>query len=283
MKFGTGLGFGAMGDDPSQIRDFAQTLDGSGFDYMTMAGHLLAAAAERYPERPTVTYAGPFREPFTLYAHLAAVTQRLEFFTSIMILPLFQTAVVAKQAAELSLLSNGRFNLGVGISWNNHEYEALGQGFKNRARRYEEQIELLRLFWTQAHVSFEGRYHKVDAMGVNALPRRPIPIWIGCGLDEQPMRRVARLADGWLPSGDPTEAMPRLQQYLREAGRDPAQFGMVGRLVATPEGPDAWIAAAKALQAIGATHITIGAPPGTPRAEELAKITAAKNAVAAAL
>jgi probable F420-dependent oxidoreductase len=283
MKLGTSFSFGAMGDDPSQIRDFAQTLEGSGFDYMTMGGHLLSAVADRYPERPSFTYVGPFREPFTLFSHLAAVTQRLEFFSSIMILPLFQTAVVAKLAAEVSLLSNGRFNLGVGISWNAHEYEAVGQGFKNRARRYEEQIELLRLFWTQPQVTFKGRYNTVDAMGVHALPKAPVPIWFGTGMEEQPLRRAARLGDGWLPTGDPTDAVPRLQQYLREAGRDPASFGLMLRLVATPEGPDAWIAAAKKLQSLGASHITIGAPPGTPRSEELAKITEARNAVAAAL
>ena len=160
MKFGAGFALTAQAD-PIALRDMAQTLDGAGFDYVTTAGHLLCAPPDSHPGRPLPTYVGPFREPFVFFAYLAAVTQRLAFRTSILILPLFPTALVAKQAAELSLLSGGRFQLGVGISWNQAEYEALGQDFKTRGRRLEEQIVVLRRLWTEPFVTFEGRFHKL--------------------------------------------------------------------------------------------------------------------------
>src|ERR1700674_2204776 len=139
MKFATGLPITAM-SDPVAIRDFAQALEGAGFDVVSTAGHLLAQPPPRYPDRPIPTYAGPFHDPFVVFGYLAAVTQRIHFRTGILILPLFPTALVAKQAAELQLLSNGRFELGVGISWNVAEYQALNQHFSSRGKRIEEQI-----------------------------------------------------------------------------------------------------------------------------------------------
>src|SRR5712692_9407252 len=183
MKFGAGFALTAQAD-PVALRDMAQTLDGAGFDYVTTAGHLLCAPPDSYPGRPHPTYVGPFREPFVFFSYLAAVTQRLVFRTSILILPLFPTAAVAKQAAELSLLSGGRFELGVGLSWNPAEYEALGQNIHNRGRRVEEQIALLRRLWTEPFVSFEGRWHKFDRVGLNRLPKTPVPILMGSGTDE---------------------------------------------------------------------------------------------------
>ena len=165
------------------------------------------------------------------------MTQRLAFRTSILILPLFPTALVAKQAAEPSLLSGGRFQLGVGISWNQAEYEALGQDFKTRGRRLEEQTVVLKRLWTEPFVTFEGRFHKLSGVGLNQLPQQPIPVWIGCAPEEPLLRRVARVADGWLPQVDPVEPLARLRRYLTEAGRDPSGFGVTWRLVAGPGGP----------------------------------------------
>ncbi len=225
MKFGAGFALTAQAD-PIALRDMAQTLDGAGFDYVTTAGHLLCAPPDSYTGRPLPTYVGPFREPFVFFAYLAAVTQRLAFRTSILILPLFPTALVAKQAAELSLLSGGRFQLGVGISWNQAEYEALGQDFKTRGRRLEEQIVVLRRLWTEPFVTFEGRFHTLSGVGLNQLPKQPIPVWIGCAPEEPLLRRVARVADGWLPQVDPAEPLARLRGYLTEAGRDPSSCGV---------------------------------------------------------
>src|SRR5437762_2816119 len=148
MKFGAGLPITAT-SDPIALRDYAQALDDADFDLLTTAGHVLGVPAERYSDRPPPTYAGPFHDPFVVFGYLAAITSRLHFRPSILILPLYPTALVAKQAAELQLLSSGRFELGVGISWNAAEYLATGQDFSSRGKRVEEQIQVLRKFWTE--------------------------------------------------------------------------------------------------------------------------------------
>lgn len=276
MKYGAGFAITAI-DDPIAIRDFAQALDGAGFDFVSVAGHALAAEPGRFPDRPPMTYVGPFYDPFVLFSYLAAVTERLAFRTNILILPLFPTAIVAKQAAELSLFSGGRFELGVGISWNEPEYQALNQDIHTRGRRLAEQVTVLRKLWTEPLVTFEGRWHHFDRVGLNRLPKAPIPIWIGSTTEERPLRRVARLADGWTPLGDPTETIPRLRRYLEEAGRVPATFGVAARVNAGPEGPAAWVAAARALQSAGVTDLTVGAPPDLPPAQALERIIEAKG------
>ncbi|HLZ71821.1 MAG TPA: TIGR03619 family F420-dependent LLM class oxidoreductase [Dehalococcoidia bacterium] len=282
MRFGTSFALAAMAD-AAAVRDFAQALDGAGFDYVTLSGHLLSAEAGRYPDRPAPTYVGPFHEPFVLFSYLAGITRRLAFRTSILILPLFPTAIVAKQAAELSLLSGGRFELGVGLSWNPAEYQAIGQEFRTRGRRIAEQITLLRRLWSEPFVSFKGRWHTFNQVGLNRLPAAPIPIWMGGGNDEPVLRRIARLADGWVPLADPTEALPRLRTYLSEAGRDPAHFGLTARLVLGPEGAPGWIETARRLQSSGWTDLTLSAPPDLPSAQALPRLIEARTALAEAL
>ena len=281
MKFGAGLPITAM-RDPVAIRDFAQALDGAGFDLLTTAGHLLAVPTERFTDRPQATYTGPFHDPFVLFAYLAAITQRLHFRPSILILPLYPTAIVAKQAAELQQLSGGRFELGVGISWNTDEYSALGQDFSSRGRRIEEQIHVLRKLWSEPYVTFDGRWHALDGVGLNRVPETPIPIWMG-GSDERVLRRAAALADGFIPLGDPAVFFPKVQGYLREAGRDHASFGFTGRLVAGPGGPSAWIGAARQLQALGATHISLAAPPDLQGSAALERLIEARRALSSEL
>ena len=281
MKFGTGFALTAQAD-PIALRDMAQALDGAGFDYVTTAGHLLCAPPDSYPGRPLPTYMGPFREPFVFFSYLAAVTQRLAFRTSILILPLFPTALVAKQAEELSLLSGGRFQLGVGISWNQAEYEALGQDFKTRGRRLEEQIVVLRRLWTEPFVTFEGRFNKLSGVGLNQLPQQPIPVWIGCAPEEPLLRRVARVADGWLPQVDPVEPLARLRGYLTEAGRDPSSCGVTWRLVAVPGGPESWVETVREMRSVAVTDVTISAPPDVTGTQSLQRIIEARQALAAA-
>lgn len=281
MRFGTGFALTAM-DDTVAVRDFAQALDGAEFDFVTTAGHLLCVEPDRFPDRPAATYVGPFYDPFVLFSYLAAVTERIAFRTSILILPLFPTALVAKQAAELSLFSSGRFQLGVGISWNEPEYQALNQDIHIRGRRLAEQITVLRKLWTEPLVTFQGRWHTLDGVGLNRLPKAPIPLWMGTGADagERVLRRVARLADGWTPLGDPTEAMPRLRQYLTEAGRDPASFKLGARLTAGADGPAAWVAEARRLQQVGVTDLAIGAPPDLPPPHALERLIEARGVLA---
>ncbi len=281
MKFGAGLPITAM-RDPIAVRDFAQALDGAGFDVLTSAGHLLAVPAEKYTDRPPATYAGPFHDPFVAFAFLAGITQRLHFRPSILILPLYPTAIVAKQAAELQQLSGGRFELGVGISWNAAEYQALGQNFSDRGVRVEEQLQVLRKLWTEPYVTFKGRWHNLEGVGLNRVPDQPIPIWIG-GSHERVLRRAGKLADGFIPLGDPAEVIPRVQVYVREAGRDPSTFGFAGRIAAGPGGPEAWIESARKLQALGVNQIAINAPPDLQGEPALQRLIEARNALAQAL
>src|SRR5437762_5610802 len=203
MKFGAGLPITAT-SDPIALRDYAQALDDAGFDLLTTAGHVLGVPAERYTDRPPPTYTGPFHDPFVLFGYLAAITQRVHFRPSILILPLYPAALVAKQAAELQQLSGGRFELGVGISWNAAEYQALGQDFSSRGARLDEQITVLRKLWTDPYVTFHGRWHTLEGVGLNRVPDTPTPIWIG-RRDERALRRVASAGDGVVPLGDPPD------------------------------------------------------------------------------
>lgn len=278
MQFAASLPITAS-NDPLALRDYVQALDGAGFDVLTTAGHLLCVPAERYTDRPVATYAGPFHDPFVLFAYLAATTQRLHFRPSILILPLYPTVIVAKQSAELQQLSSGRFELGVGISWNAAEYQAAGQDFATRGRRFEEQVQVLRKLWREPYVTFVGRWHTLEGVGLNRVPAVPIPIWIG-GSHERVLRRAARLGDGFIPLGDPAEVIPRVQAYLREAGRDPSKFGFAGRVVAGPGGPEAWLDQARKLQALGVTQIAVSPPPDLPGEAALQRLIEARQALA---
>jgi len=199
---------------------------------------------------------------------MAAITKTLELVTAILILGQRQTALVAKQAAEVDVLSGGRLRLGVGIGWNHVEYEALGQNFHNRGRRTEEQIPLLRALWTQEVVNFKGRWNQVTNAGINPLPvQRPIPIWMGAGGRLSPvppetvLRRVARLADGWFPQFSPDETgretVTRVREYAREEGRDPSVIGMEARINIIDGNPEFWLNRARAWENLGATHISV--------------------------
>ena len=275
MQFGAGLSITATGD-VAALRDFTQALDGAGFDVLTTAGHLLGVPADRYTDRPQATYTGPFHDPFVAFGYLAAITQRIHFRPTILILPLYPTAIVAKQAAELQHLSNGRFELGVGISWNAAEYQALGQDFATRGRRLEEQVLVLRKLWSEPYVTFSGKWHTLEGVGLNRVAGTPIPIWLG-GADDRVLRRAARVADGFMPLGDPFTVIPVVQGYVREAGRDPAQYGFTGRVLAGPGGAAEWIEAAKKLQAIGVTQLNLTTPPDVQGEAALKRLIEARK------
>ena len=263
-----------FGNDPVAIRDYAQAAEGLGYSHIYAYEHVLGANPDR-PDRLTgpYTYKSPFLEPFGLFSFMAAVTTRIRFLTGILILPQRQTALVAKQAATLDVLSGGRLRLGVGLGWNHVEYIALGQDFHTRGRRLSEQVDLLRRLWTQPLVKFSGRWHTVPDAGINPLPvQRPIPIWFG-GHSEPALRRAARLADGWMPNyPTPDKAQPvldMLEGFLEEAGRNRSGFGLEARLPYGAGDPQAWQDLLKGWQALGFTHAainTMGAGFGTPQA-----------------
>src|SRR4051794_1803098 len=199
MKIGVVFPQVDIGADAGAIRAYAAAVSGAGFDHILAYDHVLGADRAAHPD-----WTGPydathtFHEPFALFGFLAGICD-LELVTGVIILPQRQTVLVAKQAAEVDVLTEGRFRLGVGIGWNAVEYEALGLDFRNRAARYEEQVELLRLLWTEDSVTFEGRYHKVDHAGLLPRPvQQPIPLWMGGGLAPATLDRIGRLADGWI-------------------------------------------------------------------------------------
>jgi alkanesulfonate monooxygenase SsuD/methylene tetrahydromethanopterin reductase-like flavin-dependent oxidoreductase (luciferase family) len=238
------------------LRDIAQALDAGGMDYLTLATHLLSSPLDSMPGEPLHHFYGPFREPLTLFAYLSGLTERIVFRTSCMILPAYPTALVAKQAADISIMSGGRLELGVSISWNPREYQAMGQNFRNRGKRLEEQVVLLRRMWTEPFITFEGQYHHLDNLGLNQLPPR-IPILLGVGTEDYLLRRAARLGDGWLPLADPVEPIQRLRRFLQEAGRDPSTFLIGGSLFIGDTGPREWVEKVGRLHAAGVTDIEI--------------------------
>jgi len=269
MKTGVVFPQTEIGADPVAVRDYIQAVEALGYAHMMAYDHVLGADTSHYANwEGSYTAESMFHEPFVLFGYLAGVTTTLELVTAVLILSQRQTALVAKQAAEVDLLTGGRLRLGVGVGWNHVEYEALNQEFSNRGSRYAEQIPLLREFWTKEVVGFDGKYHKVDHAGVTPQPvQRPIPIWMGAGARANPvptdrvLRRVARLADGWFPQmqpGDDAKAtVERLQTFLSEAGRDSSSMGMEPRINLTDGNPEIWQAQANAWQEMGATHVSI--------------------------
>ena len=249
-----------IGSDPLAIRDYAQAVEGLGFDHLLIYDHVLGAATVNRPGWRGYSDADLFHEPFVLFGYLAAVTQRLELTTGVIVLPQRQTALVAKQAVEVDVLSGGRLRLGVGIGWNTVEYEALGQDFHTRGKRIEEQIALLRHLFAEPVVTFQGQWDQVQEAGLNPLPGRQIPIWLGGGA-EALLERVARIGDGSFPQVRPEpegrEAVARLHAYARAAGRDPAAIGIEARVSSKDGTPAELAAVARAWQAVGATHLGI--------------------------
>ena len=269
MKTGVVFPQTEIGADPVAVRDYVQAVESLGYAHMMAYDHVLGADTNQHANwEGSYTSESMFHEPFVLFGYLAGVTTKLELVTAVLILSQRQTALVAKQAAEVDLLTGGRLRLGVGVGWNHVEYEALNQDFSNRGRRYAEQIQLLRAFWTNDVVGFDGKYHKVDHAGVNPLPvQRPIPIWMGAGARANPvptdrvLRRVANLADGWFPQMHPGDdakfTVERLQTFLSEVGRESSSMGMEPRINLADGNPEIWQAHANAWQSMGATHVSI--------------------------
>jgi probable F420-dependent oxidoreductase len=261
MKIGATFPQIEFGSDPAALRDYAQTAENLGYNHILAYDHILGANPEHYaPWRGPYTFQNPFLEPFVLFSYMAALTETIHFTTGILILPQRQTALVAKQAAMLDVLSNGRFRLGVGIGWNKVEYESLGEDFHTRGRRIEEQIALLRELWTRPLVTFEGRWDTVIEAGLNPLPiQQPIPIWLG-GHADPVLQRLARIGDGWYTNFRSAElaapSLEKLDRYLAENGRTRSDIGLESRLYYA-DGPEIWLERMAKWQAAGATHITI--------------------------
>ena len=235
MRIGVVFPQTELGGDPGAVRAYGQRVEELGFAHVLAYDHVVGADPDVHRG-----WSGPydidttFHEPLVMFGYLAAVTAKLELVTGVIILPQRQTALVAKQAAEVDLLSGGRLRFGVDVGWNAVEYEALGEQFTNRGRRSEEQMELLRLLWTQRTVTFDGRYHQVTGARIAPLPaQRPIPLWIGAA-SAPGYARAGRLADGWFPMMRPGPALDEARAVVdaaaRDAGRNPSHVGMEGRV-----------------------------------------------------
>jgi probable F420-dependent oxidoreductase len=262
MRIGAVFPQTEIGDDPGVVREYAQTVEGMGFTHILVYDHVLGASTSNRPDwRGPYTSDTLFHEPFVLFGYLAGLTRSVELVTGVIILPQRQTALVAKQAAEVDVLSGGRMRLGVGVGWNPVEYEGLNENFNNRGARSEEQIEVLRALWSDPVVTFKGRWHTIDAAGIKPLPvQRPIPIWIG-GSVEATLERVARLGDGWFPQMPPNEQAKKMIDLLRThveaAGRSMNEIGIEARLSISQTPEDGWKRFAEDWRNLGATHLTI--------------------------
>ena len=261
MKFGVTLPQTEIGADIASIRRFAETAESLGFDYLLAYDHVLGADPAERPGWSGYTDKDSFHEPFVLFGFLAAVAPKLEYAAGVIILPQRQTALVAKQAVEVDLLTGGKFRLGVGIGWSAVEYEALGMPFKNRARRFEEQIALLRRLFTEPVLTFKGNDHTVVSAGLNPMPvQRPIPIWIGANADVA-VERAGRIGDGWIANGRADEATRRRIGILRagaaSVGRDPDSLGIDGRISAASIPASEWPDEIARWRDAGATHLSL--------------------------
>jgi probable F420-dependent oxidoreductase len=250
-----------LGGDPTAVRRFGRAVEDLGFDYLLAYDHVLGAVHAGRTPRLTGPYTerDPFHDPFVMFAYLAGLTERIGFATGVLILPQRQTALVARQAADVDLLSGGRLRLGVGVGWSPVEYAALGQDFRSRGARQEEQIELLRLLFTEPVVDFAGRFDRVDRAALVPKPARSVPIWLG-GSSDKAFDRAARLGDGFIFFGGgidhATNAWRRVMDLVRAHGRPAETFG--GEYVVVPWGGigeltaeiDAW-------DRVAGTHVSI--------------------------
>ena len=251
-----------IGSDPVAVRDFAQAAEGLGYEHLLVFDHVLGAdtSVRQGWDRP-YSSADMFHEPFVLFGYLAGLTETIEMVTGVLILGQRQTSLVAKQAAEVDVLTGGRLRLGIGVGWNAVEYEGLSESFTNRGRRSEEQIELMRKLWTNEVVDFHGRYHNVTHAGINPLPvQRPIPVWFGGGAP-QVVKRIGRMGDGWFPQFEPNsegaERIAEMRGYATEAGRDPSAIGIEGRIGIATDDQANWQKLAESWAEVGATHLSV--------------------------
>ena len=259
MKIGAVFPHLAIGNDPVVVRDWAQTAEELGYSHLLVYDHVLGAVHEgREPKLwGPYTEESAFHELFVLFGYFAACTTSVDLVSGILILPQRQTVLVAKQAAEVDILSNGRLRLGIGTGWNYVEYDSLNENFQNRGRRQEAQVELLRKLWSEPVVTYEGQWHQVDRAGLKPRPRREIPIWFG-GFSDVVYRRAAAIGNGFIFSSNHAqsmEAMQAIRGYLAENGRGDG-FGFEAQL-SYHSGPDQWADEVNAWKAAGADYVSM--------------------------
>jgi probable F420-dependent oxidoreductase len=263
MKLGIAIPQTDIGGDPLAARDFAQAAEATGYAHVATYDHVLGANVASRPD-----WAGPytsahcFHDTFVLFGYLAGQTTRIELTTQVLILPQRQTALVAKQAASVDVLSGGRLRLGIGIGWNPVEYVGLGENFHDRGRRSEEQVAVMKALRADPHVTFKGAWHDIPDAGINPLPaRRSIPVWFG-GHADTVLRRIARLGDGWIILAYPPDEVAgreigKLHGYAREVGRKEGDIGIDAWMSMGGRTSGEWRQEVEAWRRLGVTHITL--------------------------
>lgn len=266
MHLGAVLPWSNFPSDLSVLSDFAQAVEGLGYSHLASSENVIGVDGSHRPDAENFHELCYSHEPFVLCGYLAGLTRHLELVTEVLVLPQRQTVLVAKQAAYADVLSNGRLRLGVGVGWVEAEFQALGAGadYHSRGARLEEQIAVLRALWTQQVVTYHGRWHHLEEMGIQPLPvQRPIPLWLG-GHAEPMLKRVATMGDGWMPLLAPGEearqAIERMHTYARAAGRDPSHIGIQAVVWREDKTPEDWQREVEDWKALGATHLVFGTP-----------------------
>ena len=268
MEIGAVFPHNEIGTDPQAIKDYAQGVEELGVTHLLIYDHVLGADRDR-----PGGFEGPydkdvaFHEPFTTFAFIAAVTKKLDMITTVMILPQRQTVLVAKQAAELAILSNNRFKLGIGVGWNAVEYTGLNENFKNRGKRQEEQVELMRLLWESEVLEYKGDYHHIDKASINPRPSKSVPIWFGGGAP-QLIERCADLGDGWIPLMGPNEAARKTLAAIKEKreskGLNWDNFGVQAQAQYAGGDAERWNKHAEKWRNLGASHLAIATHNAEP-------------------
>ena len=270
MKVGVVFPQTEIGSDPIAVRDYAQAAEGLSCSHILAFDHVLGANRASRPDfRGPYDHNSLFHEPFVLYGYLAGLTERIGLTTGIIIVAQRQTVLVATQAAAVDVLSGGRLRLGIGIGWNDVEFEGLGENFHDRGKRSEEQVEVMRALWTNETIRYQGQWHTITDAGINPLPvQRPIPILFG-GMSDNVMRRIAKMGDGWLPQFEgfgPDGSTPneegcrliaKLHGYIAEAGRQPGDVAIEGRVKLGTRTPEACAGEVAAWAELGATEVTL--------------------------
>ncbi len=261
MQYGAVFPHNEIGTDPGAIKAYAQGIEALGVKHLLIYDHVLGADPDRAGGwQGAYDKDVAFHEPFTTFAYLAGVTETLEFITTVLILPQRQTVLVAKQAAEVAILSNNRLRLGIGTGWNDIEYEGLNENFSNRGKRQAEQVDLMRKLWSEDSLTYQGEYHTIIGASINPRPSQPIPVWFG-GSAAPLLKRCGELGDGWIPlmgaNDNAKHSIETIRQHREALGLVWDDFGIQAQAQYHGGTPDRWARHAEKWRNMGATHLAI--------------------------
>ena len=286
MQLGASLPVGDIGTGPTVVRDYAQTLEGMGFDYIQAPDHVLGGNPAGHKDKTRVgTSVTAYHDPFVLFSFIAGCTQQIGFAPGVLILAQRQAVLVAKQAASLDELSGGRLRLGIGVGWNELEFTGLNENFKNRGKRSEEQVQVMQALWANDHVDFKGRYHTIDDSGINPRPKSGrVPVWFGGHVDAT-LERTAKWGDGWMPLAYPADdsalkAFDKLRGLVAAAGRSMDDVGIEVWMSLGSDDPDLWRKDFAFWKAAGVTHVTAHTTYAAGHHKRIAGKTAAEHLAA---